>query len=169
MFARAHFARRSSWWDRFEIPWPDWPPRVWWALLALTLAAIVIGFLARNLPQRQARRRLTTGVSALGRDGDAWADARRLAADNRIIEALHALFAAVVISLGRSRQLDPHPAKTAGDYARELATRRSAHASGFTEFVRRYERAVYGSTDVDRSVFDALESSARSAAPAARS
>ena len=169
MFARAHFARRSSWWDRIDIPWPDWPPRVWWALLALTLAAIVIAFLARNLPQRQARRRLATGLTSLGREGDPWADARRLAADNRIVEALHALFAAVVISLGRGRHLDPHPAKTAGDYARELAGRRSAHAPGFSEFVRRYERAVYGSTDVDRSVFDALESSARAAAPAGRS
>ena len=164
MFARAHFARRSSWWDRFEIPWPDWPPRVWWALLALALAAIVVGFLARNYPQRGVSRRLARGGLAIGRDSDGWAEARALAAENRIVDALHALFASVVLALSRARQLDPHPAKTAGDYARELQHRRSAQAQRFEEFARRYERAVYGSTDVDRSMFDALESSAREAA-----
>jgi len=156
VFARSHFTRTRGWFDGLVIPLPDWSPRVWWTLVAVTLAMIAIAALARRIPQgnyggARGSRRATPGAQP-----DSWLLAQDFAARGDHVAALHALFAALVVSLGRAQQVDPHPAKTVGDYARELSSRRSPMASPFHHFAFQYERALYGGALPDRRSFESL-------------
>lgn len=156
VFMRAHFTRERSWWDDLEIPMPDWPPRVWWTLTAIALAMMVLAAIAQRLPQgRYGARRSAGGPLRVG-ISDSWSYAHDLAARGDYVSALHALFAALVASLGRAEEVDPHPAKTVGDYERELAARRSAIAAPYRRFAQQYERALYGGRPPDQSSFDSL-------------
>ena len=156
VFARAHFSRKPRWFDNLEIPLPDWPPRVWWTLLAVTLAMIAVSVLARYVPRGSHRGvRGSAGLSR-GPFQDSWMLAHELAARGDHVGALHALFAALVSTLARAQQVDPHPAKTVGDYARELASRRSVVAEPFRDFAAQYERTLYGGSSPDRAAYESL-------------
>lgn len=156
VFARAHFSRDRSWLDGLEIPLPDWSARVWWTLVAIALSMIVISAMAQWIPQAAYSRSggRSSGPGRSSRDG--WELANELAARGDYSAALHALFGALVLTLGRAQEVDPHPAKTVGDYARELTTRRSAIAGPFRDFAMRYERTLYGGTIPDRAAYEAL-------------
>jgi hypothetical protein len=156
VFAQSHFHRKRGWFDGFEIPLPDWPPRVWWTLLAITLGTMVLAFVAQQLPGARRARALAGGGGAPGVQRDAWLHAQELADRGDYLSALHALFGAVVTALGRAREVDPHPAKTVGDYTRELWERRSGRADSFADFAMRYERAVYAALEPDRAAFDSI-------------
>lgn len=117
---------------------------------------MVLAFVSRRLPGSRRAASRSGGAGGLGTQRDSWAYAQDLAARGDYLSALHALFAAVVAALGRARDVDPHPAKTVGDYLQELSDRRSGKAASFADFAVRYERAVYASLTPDRAVFDSL-------------
>ena len=156
VFAQPHFHRTRGLFDGFEIPLPDWPPRVWWTLLAITLGTMVLAFIAQQLPGFRPSRSLAGSGHAPGAQRDAWLHAQALADRGDYLSALHALFGSVVTALGRAREVDPHPAKTVGDYTRELSERRSGRADSFANFAERYERAVYASLEPDRAAFESI-------------
>ena len=163
VFARAHFARDRSWLDGFEVPLPDWSPRVWWTLVAIALALIVVSAMAQWIPRAgYTAGRAGAGPSRMHQDG--WQVANELATRGDYAAALHALFGALVWTLGRAQEVDPHPAKTVGDYARELSARRSMIAAPFRDFAARYERTLYAGTMPDREAYESL---ARMAQPLA--
>ena len=156
VFSRAHFTRKRGWFDGWEIPLPDWSPRVWWTLVAVTLAMMIISVIAQRFPQGTYGRTGSLGGSLRRGHGDSWATAHELAATGDYVSALHALFAALVTTLGTAQEIDPHPAKTVGDYERELAARRSALAAPYRRFAHQYERELYGGAEPDQSSFNTI-------------
>lgn len=118
-----------------------------------------LGFIARHLPRMRERRRVIIGAAPGVLDH--WSVANQLAGEGRWADALHTLFAGVIAVLGRGRELDPHPAKTIGDYVRELSQSGSRRAAPFSRFASDYERAVYGTQHVSRETWESLASAAR--------
>ena len=156
VFSRAHFTRKRGWFDGWELPMPDWSPRVWWTLVAVTLGLMVISVIAQRLPQSSYGRTRSDGTSLRRPGNDAWAAAHDFAAKGDYVSALHMLFAALVTALGTAQEVDPHPAKTVGDYERELAARRSAIAAPYRRFAQQYERELYGGSVPDQSSFNTV-------------
>jgi hypothetical protein len=156
VFSRAHFTRKRSWFDGWELPLPDWSPRVWWTLLAVTLALMVISVIAQRIPQGGYGRTRSDGRSLRRTHDDPWTAAHEFAAKGDYVSALHSLFAALVTALGTAEEVDPHPAKTVGDYERELAARRSAIAAPYRRFAQQYERELYGGSIPDQSSFNSV-------------
>lgn len=109
----------------------------------------------------RARRRPT-------RSSDPWAEAERLAAAGRHVEAAHALLAALLGRLDGRGEVRLHPSKTAGDYARELRRRRAPSAAAFQRFRNRYDVAVYGGAELGADQYARLLEAARPIAAASR-
>lgn len=109
-------------------------------LIALfVIVRLLVGASARDAsPGRGARRR--GAVSA----EDPWAAADALVAAGLFEEAAHALYRGVILSLGRRERLRLDPARTSGDYARELRRRSAASLVPFRAFTRRFDVVVYG-------------------------
>jgi hypothetical protein len=109
----------------------------------LLVAAIVIRVvLARRLRDKQSRIRVARARG--GRIVDPWTEAESLAREGNYTEAAHALYAAVLDRLADTERLRLDPAKTSGDYARDLLRRGSRAYSGFRAFSRRFEALIYG-------------------------
>jgi hypothetical protein len=70
--------------------------------------------------------------------------------------AVALMMAAMLAWLAQRHLLQLHPSKTNGDYARELAP--AAAGADFRDFVRSFDRAVYGPAGCDRGAFDQLHS-----------
>lgn len=156
VFARSHFTRERSWFSELEIPLPDWSPRVWWTLVAIALAMMVISAMAQWIPPVASASGRSRFPGTARETQDGWLLANELATRGDYHAALHALFAALVSTLGRAQEVDPHPAKTVGDYARELSARRSVIAAPFRDFATRYERTLYGGSLPDRAAYEML-------------
>ena len=75
---------------------------------------------------------------------DPWASADHMASAGRYEEAAHALYRGVILSIGRTERLRLDPARTSGDYARELRRRNAASLGPFRAFTHRFDVAVYG-------------------------
>ena len=87
-----------------------------------------------------------------GRDGkaqDPWVAAQELAAKGDFTQAAHALYIALLDALARRDQVRLHPAKTIGDYLRELRSRSSALLPPVRDFARLYELVAYGFRECD--------------------
>ena len=86
-----------------------------------------------------------------------WDLARSHAAAGRYIEAVHALYLALLDSIATTDRISLDPAKTVGDYRRELRSAASARLPLFSEFAVAYEPVVWGSLDCDRERYETLE------------
>ncbi|MDB4908241.1 MAG: hypothetical protein JWO05_3025 [Gemmatimonadetes bacterium] len=82
--------------------------------------------------------------------------ARLLAAEGSYTDAAHALYRALVLVLVRRERLRMHSSKTSGDYARELRARGSPLYQPFRLFGRRYDRLLFGKSELDAAGYDAL-------------
>lgn len=112
-------------------------------LLAVVVLALVV---ARILLRARAQREFWAGDRPEVRGGrrlDPWVEAERLAASGAHLEAAHALCAALLAASARRGELTLHPAKTTGDYARELRRRGAPSERDFQRFRARYDRVVY--------------------------
>lgn len=89
---------------------------------------------------------------------DHWRDAERAAAEGRYTDAAHSLYRALLQTLARDERLRLHPAKTAGDYARELRVAGSPSWRPFRDFGRRYDRIIYGDGVCDKPGYELLRS-----------
>lgn len=128
----------------------DDPVTTWtlFALIALLIAAVI----GRHIWLERIRRGSDMGRIGTGAAGsDGWAEAHRLAAAGAYTEAAHALYRALIHQLARRGDVRAHPAKTVGDYAREMRRRAGAPLARYRDFARDYETVVYrlGSCDAE--------------------
>lgn len=129
------------------------------ALLAVIVAAAVARIVWYWVLERRALQRLERAAGArLAGGEDPLLAARRAAGSGDHTAAAHLLYRALLMRLAGRERLRLHPAKTSGDYARELRSRNSKVAAPFREFSRLYERAVYGSADVNPAMWEQLHS-----------
>lgn len=92
-----------------------------------------------------------------GDAGDPWSLAQSRAGAGDFTAAAHLLYAAVLTALVRRGAVRLHPAKTIGDYARELRGRAAgALLAPYREFARVYELVVYGTGSCDRERYERL-------------
>ena len=116
--------------------------------LALGFAVLVAAFVVLRVILA-ARARDAGGERVADRSGgaqgdDPWISADRLASAGRYEDAAHALYRGVILSIGRTERLRLDPARTSGDYARELRRRSAASLGPFRAFTRRFDIVVYG-------------------------
>ncbi len=135
-------------------------PLVRWAAIAF-LALIVLAVIGRvvwsYVLERRALANLAAAAGGDGRRGEApYEAAQRAAAAGEHTAAAHHLYHAIVLAVARRERLRLHPAKTSGDYTRDLRLRQSAAYEPFRVFARSYERAVYGGDRVDGAGWDRL-------------
>ena len=143
VFAGAPYRRKISIWERIDLPSFPADPRVIWGTVAVAIVVLAAFWITRSLATARGREPgWRDGRSGVRRDE--WVSAEELAAAGRFPEALHALYAAVIDRLARSGRLDPHPAKTSREYAREIGAGNGTLRTAFTSFALEYERAVFG-------------------------
>lgn len=118
-------------------------PYVSWTLFALVVLIIAAVAGRRIWLDRMRGRDEPGGAAASATGGDGWAEAHRLAATAAYTEAAHALYRALIHQLARRGDVRVHPAKTVGDYGRELRRRAGAPLERYRDFARAYETAVY--------------------------
>lgn len=113
------------------------------AVLAILLVALVVARIALD-----ARARRESWVGERERPGgrrtmDPWREAHRLAAEGSYLAAAHQLCLAALAASARRGEVTLDPAKTTGDYAREMRRRGAASERAFQRFRARYDRVVY--------------------------
>lgn len=139
-------------------------PALFWVFVTVMglLFLAIVGRLAYVSYLRRTRgigaRAFAGGVGLGGRGGDPWTLAQQLAGQGNFTDAAHALYLALLESVGRRGLVRLHPSKTAGDYVRELRARSSAIFSRFRDFARAYEVVVYGTGFCDRERYERLQS-----------
>jgi Domain of unknown function (DUF4129) len=144
-------------------------PALGWSIVA-TVAAIVLVLVARTAylaVQRREAMGLTTRRAAGAAADDPWRIAAALAADGDFTAAAHALYAALLARLALRERIARHPAKTAGDYARELRALGSRAHAPFRQFARDYDRVVYGAGTCDAAQYGRLLDAANRVLPLA--
>lgn len=127
-------------------------PYVSWTLFALVIV-LIAAVAGRKIWLERMRGRDETGrAGASATGGDGWVEAHRLAAAGAYTEAAHALYRALIHQLARRGDVRVHPAKTVGDYGRELRRRAGAPLARYRDFARAYETVVYrlGSCDAEQ-------------------
>ena len=87
---------------------------------------------------------------------DPWVTAQTLAANGDFTMAAHALYLALLDGLARREQVRLHPAKTIGDYLRELRSRSSTLLPMVRDFARLYELVAYGFRECDAARYARL-------------
>jgi len=115
-------------------------------LIVLLAAALIALVIARIVLQARARREYWAGErreTRLGRAADPWMEAERLATNGAFLDAAHHLCAALLAASARRGEVTLHPAKTTGDYAREMRRRGAPSEAAFQRFRARYDRVVY--------------------------
>ena len=70
--------------------------------------------------------------------------------------AAHALWLALLDGLATREEVRLHPAKTIGDYLRELRARSSALLPTVRDFARLYEMVAYGFRECDEARYERL-------------
>jgi hypothetical protein len=111
--------------------------------LAIGIVAVILGR-AAFLASVQARSRTAFRVRRARHGVDPWAAAAELAAAGSFMEAAHLLYAATLEAIARSDRIALHPARTIGEYQRDLRSRGAATLPAFTAFARKYEHAMWG-------------------------
>ena len=166
VFSAPEFNQRPSvlsrlWWWRQYLP--DWlldddnQDRILIGL-AIGIAIALVSrwgyeeWLMRRIPGSAVFRR----ASAASRDQ--WSLAQELAGRGDFTGAAHALYLALLELLARRDQVRIHPAKTVGDYLRELRTRAPGSLAPVREFARSYEVVAYGDRACDAERYGRLRS-----------
>lgn len=144
-------------------PWLYWLILGW---LALSAAAIIAHLLYTALSgvRWRERRVVEEGASlpagAGPRTAGDWeAEARRAAAEGRMREAAVALYQAVLLRLDARGAVRFDPAKTPGDYRREVR-RHPELATPFVAFLRGFEPVVFGGRPLDPGGYERLRAAA---------
>lgn len=132
-----------------DVPW------VKWAVIGTALL-VLSAIIARLLFKRQVRHSMGQSTGCSSPQHDPWSVARGLAAAGDYLGAVHALYLALLESVALADRLTLDPAKTVGDYTRELRASSSARLPLFREFARIYEPVVWGSRNCDRYCYDTL-------------
>lgn len=133
-------------------------------VIVVLAAALVALVLARIVLQARARREFWAGErreTGTGRRVDPWSEAERLAAGGSFLDAAHHLCAALLLAGARRGELSLHPAKTTGDYARELRRNGASSERAFSRFRARYDRVVYDAQSCSSDDYAALLAEAR--------
>jgi hypothetical protein len=108
------------------------------ALVALVLLRALV--LAGSTQSVRGPRRRTQ------RD-DPWKAAEERATAGEFTDAAHLLYAAVLGTVATRNRVLLHPARTAGEYERELRSRNARSLPAFTAFTRAYERTIWRERD----------------------
>lgn len=136
---------------------------LWWLLIGVTvviLARIIYVVLLHS--KRTSLTSARRGANG-GRVKDPWAEAQSLAGQERYTEAIHALYLAVLFSLAQKQSITLHDSTTAGEYRRQIRRRGSdAELQAFIDFVRLYQRVVFGLRSCDSEIYKAAYDIARS-------
>ena len=129
--------------------------------IGLGVAALLVLFvIARSWNAARARDN-RPGAGAKRRGGvatadDPWRAADALAGQGRFEDAAHALYRGVIQSIGQSERVRLDPAKTSGDYARDLRRRGAPSLVSFRAFIVRFDVIVYGHQPADATALDEL-------------
>lgn len=129
--------------------------------LAVVLVALIV---ARLVLQSRAQREFWAGERRDARGGrrlDPWSEAQRLAESGAYLEAAHHLCAALLAASAKRGEVTLHPAKTTGDYAREMRRRGAASEREFQRFRARYDRVVYDAQHCSADDYAALVADAQ--------
>jgi hypothetical protein len=142
----------------------SWHPAFSWLLLGLVVAVAVWAMVAlvSSFGARTPRARTPASPGMLLQRGDAadWEGAARAAAaDGRFRDAALALYHAALLRLDERGLIRFHPARTPGDYRRELPAT-VAEKRPFDAFVRRLLPVAFGAREPDRASYDSLRSAA---------
>jgi hypothetical protein len=139
---------------------------------ALAFVALLVVFVAVRFVIAASVRDASEARSTRRRGGtatdDPWQMAEALIAQERFEAAAHALYRGVIVSLGKEERLRLHPAKTSGDYARELRRRGNPALEPFRAFTRRFDIAVYGHGGCDAAALEELRALSAAFRPKAR-
>ena len=133
------------------------------ALVLIVLARLLVAARARDpdavrgVPDETGRRQQ-----------DSWALADRLAEAGDYEGAAHAMYRGLLTTLASRERLRLDPARTSGDYARELRRHGSPSHLPFRAFARRFDAAVYGRGSIDAALIDDLRGLARALREGAR-
>lgn len=122
-------------------------------LVVFVVVRSVIAARARDDRARGAPRR-RGGVATAE---DAWRAADALTREGRYEDAAHALYRGVMQSIGQRERLRLDPAKTSGDYARELRRRGAPSLASYRAFIARFDVVVYGHRPADAAALHELE------------
>lgn len=98
---------------------------------------------------------------------DPWALAQEAGAAGRFVEGAHFLYLALIEAVAHRTRISLHPAKTVGDYTRDLRRLASPDLPTFREFATVYEPIVWGTGQCDQADFDKMRSLAQSVRNAA--
>lgn len=129
--------------------------------IGLGIAALLVLFVVvRAVVAARARDDHSRGPSRHRRGvaitEDAWAAAEALARDGRYEDAAHALYRGVLQSIGQRERVRLDPAKTSGDYARELGRRGAGSLVSYRAFIACFEAVVYGHRPADAAALEEL-------------
>ena len=138
------------WWTRYiDIPFDaDTARRVLLGIVILLAIIAIARYGQRWYLERRYGEIIGTGTGR-GRTQDPWVTAQELAARGDFTMAAHALYLALLDGLARREQVRVHPAKTIGDYLRELRSRSSSLLPTVRDFARSYELVAYGFRECD--------------------
>lgn len=141
-------------------------PALFWlvmAYLALGAVAILTHLVYTAMDVRRGHpRRSRRSVASAGTTAETdWAtEAERAAAAGRFRDAALALYQTLLRRLEALGAVRYHPAKTPGDYRREVRAH-PLRARRFDAFLRGFEPVAFGSRAVDRPGFERLSAAAR--------
>jgi len=116
-------------------------------MVLAAVALLLIAIIGRVVVGRrfEQRRRTAGSLQIVGSTRrDYWVLATELEQRGDFVAASHALYLAVLDTLGRTGALTFHTSKTVGDYVRDLRQRNAASLGAFQEFGSRFERDVFG-------------------------
>lgn len=134
-------------------------PVLWFFLAgtALLLVAHIVSALADVRRGRGVRTPAAeAGTAAPGRAATDWATAAERAAEaGRFRDAVLALYQALLDRLQRQGLIRRDPAKTPGDYRRELRPH-PARAHALERFLQHFEPVAFGGREPDRTAFDRI-------------
>ncbi len=138
--------------------------------LLCTAAAVITGYLLVQMAalwRGRTRRPVLVGTPAAadpaGNSSEFWSRrAAAAAAAGRWREAALALYQELVLRLEHQRLVRYHPAKTPGEYRRELrrGDAGGAAATGFDIFLRQWEPIAFGGQPADAEAITRLRSAA---------
>jgi hypothetical protein len=148
----------SFWWwlDYIDIPFDRVIARRVLIVVVVALAVIAIARYGHRWYLERRYGEIVGSGRSRGVDRDPWVAAQELAASGDFTAAAHALYLALLDGLARREQLRLHPAKTVGDYLRELRGRSSTLLPTVRDFARLYELVAYGFRECDAARYARL-------------
>lgn len=130
-------------------------PGFGWVVIGAA-AALIVAIVTRVVYASAARQKKLSISHGPGMDP--WIRAYDLAAAGSYLEAAHYLYLALIEAVARRHRIAVHPAKTVGDYSRDLRRVNSEILPAFNEFSRAYEPIAWGDGACTREAYERLRS-----------